>query len=1270
MANPNWTAHQKLAIHTLGDDLLLTASAGSGKTAVLSQRCVYLLTEALQPCDIDELLVMTFAEDAAAEMRTRIARVLMERVAQYRDDRIRRQLVLLDKATISTIHSFCSSILREYFYLAGIDPDYEVLDEYDAELIRLQTAEEVLEDAYEVYESDPTQTFSRKFARFIRTYGVQSDRIVVDMILDLDRFMQTLVDPQGWRLACQDELNYAKAGQVDQLRLIALQGWMLNDRLGQVIQRLQSLIQYCREQAGLDKYESYLTHEILPELMGMAWALDQGLIETTIDRIHLFAFPRKPGIKDKTPGSEFVFKQIDAVKKQYQQIAEHYALSRQTILRQQVAGADCLEVFLELQDRYRQRYEALKQTRNALDFSDLEHKILALLLDDTGQPSEAAEQLRHRYRHILVDEYQDISPVQEAIIRAICRTTHSGRGGNVFMVGDVKQSIYSFRQADPEIIQDKARRFSTLEPDQLAQGAVNLRLNENFRSRRHIIEGINTIFSRCMTESFCGIDYGGREQLIYGAAYYETESSQPPGVIEVHLLEKDARSDVAPAEGDDPDSVESGGGDDSESDIDLLDRTRREATLAALRIRELLGLEGGPGMEVYDARLGASRPVRCRDIVVLMRSMKMRAELYCEVFHRMGVPVHAELSSGFFTAVEIQDMIHLMKLLDNPRQDIPLAAALRSPIVGLDESQLAAIHQAALGEEFFDACQKARHWADKENPVVEKLNRFFEQLEDWRTAARQGHLGDLVWRIYHETNLPAWMAGMHEGRQRYSNLLAFYEQACRFDRFTSQGLARFLHFIDKVRQEEGDFGPAPVLTDADDVVRIMTIHKSKGLEFPVVILADLGKQFNLQGGSGSFVYDRADRGGIGMRLIDPVSRDSWPQLSYKIITDQQRRRKLAEEMRILYVGMTRAREHLILTGTGSLDKIRDVMRFCRDLPGETLQDFILDGARCALDWLMPALATHPSMQAFAGEPGCEVITDQEAPARFSLFRYDVGDLTAMMNRAGQNKQRFKPVWDIARCLTAGDAEAVGQADRIIERLSWRYPCEPLTQLVATASVTSLKRSRLPADPDDYAVPVGITGKVPAMEPELFDIIPRFMAESQPGLSAAQIGSATHLVLQRLELTGRLDDADVRSQVARLVTLKQMTIAEAEQVNISNLVNFFAGGTGRLLTRAPGKVYREWPFALQLPVREIWPGTDCDQGVLLRGIIDCLIETPEGYIILDYKTDQIELERLPQRAESYRLQMQMYCQAVTEILKRPVIGQILYFLALNQAYEID
>lgn len=1253
-----WTDEQRLAIEARDCSLLVSAAAGAGKTAVLVERIIRSITDENSPVDIDRLLVVTFTKAAAAEMRERIsaavARALNENPASTH---LNRQLILLNRASVTTLHSFCLEILRQYFYRLDLDPSFRVADDTEAALLRLEALEELFEEYYGAEDPD--------FLALVDAYGGdREDTMLQDMVLKLHRFAASSPWPEEW-------LNSLVTGYTTREGLppgdlpwgSALLDW-LDLQLEGCLIKLARARRYASAPAGPAIYLETLANDtvLVEDLIKAGRISWQALYEAA----NHSEFGKLRTCKDKDV-DDLLKKRVqrlrDQVKKTVKDMRECFFSRPPGDLSADLARvAPMARTLVELALAFDKKYAQAKTAKSLLDFSDLEHYCLRILMDEVSSPgkavpSAAAYELREHFAEVLVDEYQDINAVQETILQLVSREETATP--NRFMVGDVKQSIYRFRLADPSLFMEKYQSYPR-EAGSLNRG---IDLTRNFRSRREIIETVNFIFRQLMSARVGEITYDDKAELICGAGYPPGPAGvkTAAGPAELFILEKPPADGTASDEyGDETAEADSmpGGGEEEE-----LDTVQREARLLACRIREMVtGTEDRPGAEfhVYDRKSGGYRPVRYGDIVVLLRAARNSANTFLEEFRLAGIPAYANLETGYFAAVEVETMLSLLKIIDNPRQDIPLAGVLRSPVVGLSAGDLALIRTRANRGDYYDALLLSAQAGESAADL--KVGEFLASLDRWRTMARRGPLSELIWRLYDETGYYAYAGGMPAGAQRQANMRALYDRARQFEATTFRGLFRFLRFLEKFQESGSDMGSARAMGEGDDVVRVMSIHKSKGLEFPIVMAAGLGRQFNT-----SDLRDRAllHQGlGLGLPVVDRSMCLSYPTIAHQAIAKKLYMELLAEEMRILYVALTRAKEKLVLAGTVSnLDK--SATTWCDNLLLDTwtLPGPDLAAARCFLDWICPAVARHPDGTVLRHAAG---YADDYMPALTGVTSgWNVSIIsgeTAMAVPPGTTVDNSGLIEHV-RSL-----EPVQVEDRytsiINARFNWRYPFHILEGKPAKVTVTELKRRFA----DDGTVAVNAPPKA---------VRPQFLQKTT-GLSPAEYGSAVHLVMQYVDIGGDLSETGLCRQLDQMVSRELLTSEQAAAVSIPALIRFFTSPLGLRMTAA-ADIKKEVPFTMALPVSEVFtdtaPGTGKDTGapqltdrVLVQGIIDCLIDEGDGYVLLDYKTDNLLPEEAWTAASRYRKQLDLYARAVETILGRPVKEKYLYLFAAGQAVK--
>ncbi len=1250
-----WTNEQLEAVKSRFGNLLVAAAAGAGKTSVLVERIISRVTGQAHPVDVDRLLVVTFTNAAAAEMRDRIGRALNSEINRRPGSvYLRRQLALLNHACICTMHSFCLDLMRQHFYRIDLDPSFRVADETEAALVQLEALEGLLEQRYAAAANHP-------FTSLVDCYGgKRDDTLLQQMVLEAYQFARSTPRPLTWLSKLPEGFSFSEDTSFEQLTWSdTLRGAVKFELAGAIADLEQALILAGRP-GGPEVYLAEIRADLervvrlYGDISGSApWSSLYNDFNDTI-------FGRLKGIRkgdaerrQAEQAKKFrdnARKKITALKKEFfSRLPEQLCadLRRMHPLIKEFAG---------LVSAFGDSYREAKSARGLVDFSDLEHFALQILAgQDTPDlvPSAAALELRERFEEVLVDEYQDTNAVQEAILEMVSR--QGEKAPNLFMVGDVKQSIYRFRLAEPGLFLGK---YSTYQDGPYSRER-RLVLSRNFRSRRGVVDAVNFVFRQLMTPGVGEMAYGKESELVYGAGYelFSEGENDPDEAVEMHLMESAATNHDNDAVPVNETPLESGEQEGSEKAEDELDSVQKEARLIASRIKELVmgTADGVPGMFVYDKELNTRRPLAYKDVVVLLRATAGYANSYMEEFRQEGIPAYADLSTGYFEATEVDTVLSLLKLIDNPRQDVPLAAVLRSPIAGLDAGDLAKIRLASPRGEFLDAVLAAT--ITETGELQERLTLFLEKLEKWRSAARQGPLADLIWTIYRETGYYDFVGGLPGGRQRQANLRALHHRARQYEATAFRGLFLFLRFIERVREGGRDLGTARALSEKENVVRIMSIHKSKGLEFPVVIVGGLGRKFNFRDLSKDMLFHKDL--GLGPQFIDAESRISFPTVAKLALRHKLKLEALAEEMRVLYVAMTRAKEKLVLVGS-----VRDLpgcsRRWCGPVgtKGWALPDGCLAGAVSYLDWLAPALARHRDGLAIRKMSGWEVEPPEHVAGDGS--RWQVCFAGGAATREEQKLADLKWLSKV-RCMEPVEDESP-LAGTVRARLEWHYHSSELVGKAAKASVTELKRrfdhlaSGDSESLSDYRAAIG--GR------------PRFIQEGS-SFTSAEKGTALHLVMQSVDLKGVLDQPAIACHIAFMVERELLSSEQALSVPVEKIAAFFECPLGRRVLAAR-KVYRELPFTMTVPACEVYPGLMDygDEQVLVQGVVDCLVDEGDSLMLLDYKTDRIMPGMMEKAAARYRDQLRFYTRAVEEILGRKVSEKYLYLFDLGLELKCD
>jgi ATP-dependent helicase/nuclease subunit A len=1242
----DWTPSQLEAIRTTGKAVLVSAAAGSGKTAALSERCVHLVFDATPPCDVDQLLVVTFTKTAASEMCERIVAAVQRRVdaEDPPSPRSERQLRLVDRATITTLDSFCLQLVRDSAHALGIDPASRLLDEDEATLLRLDTGQAMLERLF-------NDDASGLFRRLINEQCNGSDATLLSRVIRCHDLLNSVVDAERW---LDDALKLWHDAQAD----------LRESTFGKTFARLQhEVLDSGREAfdaamklcvaAGADAYVDHVnqcvagTIGVLAPLIAerkwseLAKAMEVGL-----------SLPRLPTIKNATDEVVSAKKAINDAKDLFKEGRALQLLRwSDTDLRSVFnLAAPLAAEFVRVVRVFRDAFGAAKRRLRALDFGDVETLALQVLRQPTEPlaPSDVALSLRKRFAHVLVDEYQDINPLQDAMLQLISTdldpTGSPANRSNFFAVGDVKQSIYGFRLAEPKQF---LNRMDRLRSGPSEAGAV-ISLRENFRSRAGVLDAVNAVFERIMTRETAGLDYDESNALRPKLKFPDEPLPQLPGKpVEVLLLHKHESDHV--------------GADDEQ--VDDLDAFEREALLIASRAKELV--ESRVNVFVKSPGGGDSmRPIAYRDMAVLLRAARVKASQVADMLRRRGVPVYATDPTGFFDAVEVQDLLSLLRVLSNPRVDVPLAALLRSPLLSInDAAERMARVRVAFPHGTMSFADAIHHYAQqRDDEVASVLREAILRIDRWRTLVTRRPLIDGLEIILAETRYLSFLRGMKDGAQRVANVESLLMRASQFSSFERQGLDRFLRFIDQLQRED-DLGQPASVAEGTDAVRVMTVHRSKGLEFPVVFVPDMGKAANDMSLREPILLERSL--GVGLHGVDISRRAKYPTLATLAIDDALRRAMVAEELRVLYVALTRAREHLILIGTDKPESITQSLAALRGMAGP-MSAQVVRRAKSPLQWVLPV----------AGVSG---------PALFKVERYDSARLSEV-SKAFPEVESITPLDPRIASLVPlkVDVPPDDVTRQIERRLTWSYAFAPLADVESRRSMSEHDAAEGRDVRDDLAA-IGVAAPTPHPsdpKPGTLLAFPRFAEESSRGLIATDIGTATHAVLQYLDFGDAHDESAVERQIARMVERVLLSPAQARLVDRSAVVWVAQSDAGRLL--APGgarRVWRERDLALRVSPTSL-PGNDAIRGfdparltredqVLLRGRVDAMALANDGsLVVIDYKTDRVTTdEQIAARVSLYEPQVRAYADAIGTIVGAKVARTVLAFLTPRQLRDV-
>ena len=1253
-----WTDEQLLAIETRGKNLLVAAAAGSGKTAVLVERIIKIITDDNNPVDIDKLLVVTFTNAAASEMRERIGDAISKKLEEMPDSKmLQRQLALLNKSNITTIHSFCLDIIKNNFHLIDLDPGFRIGDETECTLIKQDVLIELFEDKYDKEDED--------FLNLIEAYCTnRDDERLKEIVLKLYNFSMSGPWPSVWLREKAQEFNINSLDELEKASWYKVLKESLYLDLNNAKNGLDEAIKICEEDSDLAPYLLNLK----PELNGIENAINS--LNLNLEQIYKaikdIEFAYRIKTVKKGLGDELDKKKVkslrDDVKKKINQIKGGvFSVSLDETLNGIKNMYPIIKSLTELVIEFSDRYVKKKMERVILDFNDLEHLCLKILTcnDENGEvyASSVAQKFREKFEEVLVDEYQDSNNVQETIISMVSRKDLDNP--NVFMVGDVKQSIYRFRQAKPELFLEKYNSYS--EEDNKKNRKIML--YKNFRSREEVIKGVNFIFKSLMSKTVGELDYTDKEALNLGASYDEINKDnvyfqdnefidldkiEVSGALELHILDKSSDFEDGKNEINDEDDKEN----DNEEDLSAV---AIEARIIAKRIKELINPSDGKCFMVFDKNLNRYRKITYKDIVILLRSTKNWADTIVEELSFGGIPVYADINTGYFQTIEIRTIMSLLHIIDNPMQDIYTIASMRSPIFAFTSEELADIRILNRDNYFYlNVKDIAEDVYDERinKSLKDKCVYFIEKIGSWREKSLYMPIDEFLWYLYSDTSYYGYVGAMVNGIQRQANLRILFQRAKQYEQTSFKGLFNFINFINKLRKSSGDLGTAKILGENEDVVRIMSIHKSKGLEFPVVFLSGCGKQFNLRDINDSLLFH--EELGIGADCIDIKKRIRYTTLQKYAIKKKFELETLSEEMRILYVALTRAKEKLIITGSSyNLQKDIDacykagVKGFNKVIPSELLKQ------KSYLKWIMTALIKHKDGDILRqGKNEFVEISDDLSSWKINFHKKsDFG----VENVEDSIEKKNISILSLNYSNFEVDEE-------IRKRLEFRYKYRDVCSVPSNISVSDIKKA-----------------EEEIFEPQAENLFseeknrkkPKFIMEEK-GLSKAEKGTAMHFVMQKLDLNKVNLLNEIKEQIKNMFEKGLITKDEEESINIFKIQKFFKSNLGQRLLKAykeNKQVFRELPFITEIPVKRIEKDLIDkifnNEKLRLQGIIDCFFEEDDGIVLLDYKTDYVENGKEKEILDKYRVQIDLYTETLERVIGKKVKERYLYLFGIDK-----
>ena len=1231
----SWTAEQKQVIDLRNRNILVSAAAGSGKTAVLVERIIKMITDREHPVDIDRLLIVTFTNAAAAEMRERIGTAIEKALEENpTDEHLQRQLTLIHNAQITTIDSFCLYVIRNHFHEIDLEPNFRIGDEGELKLLKEDVLKKLLEENYE--------NRTEAFTDFVEGYASsRNDAAVSEMILQLYEFSKSYPWPKEWLASLTNGYDISSVEELNQAEWMKPLVENIKAVLKDVVAMIEEALTLTQATDGPYMYEKAITGD-LEKYRGIA---DLDCFSGLCSALQNISYDRMAGSK-KFEGSVEKQERVKALRDKAKDVIkkinrQYFFCSPETMVEQLKQTKQMAAELVRLTLAFSEAFSSKKREKNLVDFHDLEHFALEILVDEeTKEVKKTAEEFRDTFAEIMIDEYQDSNQVQETILRSISK---EARGeNNIFMVGDVKQSIYRFRLARPELFMEKYDTYSTEESD-----TQRIDLHKNFRSRNEVLECTNDIFYCIMDRDLGNVVYDAKAALYPGAVYPKLPENSAAFSFAPEILLTDSNEDIL-------------------EDTEFTDKKLLEAKMVSEKIKQLM-----ENQLVTDKKTGELRKLRYSDIVILLRSLNGWADSFVSVLNDAGIMAHTVSSTGYFSTIEVQTVLCMLRILDNPRQDIPLAAVLRSPIAGLTDEELAEIRLVDSKLNFHECviklwealdesgCDGERADIPKDFGMRQKLYEFYKMYLQLRQLVPDTPIHELIEIILKVTGYGNYAAAMPAGERRKANLEMLVEKAIAYENTSYKGLFHFVRYIDELQKYDVDFGEADLIGENEDVVRIMSIHKSKGLEFPVVFVSGMGKNFNKQDVRSKMVLH--PELGIGLDFMDGSRRIKSPTIIKKAIAKQIDLENLGEELRVLYVALTRAKEKLILTGNKK-DAKEALEELGAEAKGQPLAYLTREEAMTYLDWVLPALLSYGEKYQIKVVDSAELIVEE---------------IKTRLDTAVGKKERLAQIEE-------ADEELLKELE---ERFLQKYPYETDITRKNKYSVSELKhramRENFEREQEDL-MPVF------AEEP-IVPCRPRFIREIE-GEDFEEVnrgalrGTAVHRVMECYQFDSGLS---AKEQIARMLEYGLMTEEQAELVKIPLIDAFVNSEIGKRMCSAEqsGLLYREKPFVMGFTGEELErfgfgddkkpfksstseqekvQSTVLEDFTLIQGIIDVFWIEEDGITLLDYKTDRVTTgEELILR---YKAQMDLYAEALERVFteqKLKVKEKLLYSFCLEQ-----
>lgn len=1207
MAEVKWTNEQLQAIQEKNSNILVAAAAGSGKTAVLVERIIHKIID--EQMDIDKILVVTFTNAAASEMRERILEAIYKKLEENPENvHLQRQIILLNKASICTIHSFCLDVIHNHFYEIDLPSNFKIADTAEIDLLK----QEVLDDLFEQKYTENDKNFIELLENYTNYRG---DEALQELVLKIYKFIQSSPFPIKW---LQEKLELLKIEDKDISQTI----W---GKL--IIQTVDDDIQESIMQLEVTKSKMAL----YPEMTKFYQTISEDIINlqdlqkyNSWDELYIkllnFNFSKWPVDKKVINDLKEDSKEIrDKVKKHIKEkTAKLLSCSQEQAVKDLKIITPILEKLSNLVTEFTKNFAEKKKEKNCIDFNDIEHFALKILLDENNNPTEVAKKYKEKFEEIAIDEYQDSNLVQEAILTSI------SKGNNIFMVGDVKQSIYKFRQARPELFLQKYDEYKNKE-EKAQEDNLKIQLFRNFRSRQNILNITNLVFESIMSKELGDINYNENEYLNYGANYPEPEEIKNyAGIAELDII--DLKED---------ESITAFEGEEDEEEQERVEDDVLEAKFVANKIQELLN----SNYMVFDKKQGY-RKIRPKDIVILLRATSNLSPIYEKELSDLELPVFSDTSGTYLDTVEIQTILSVLKIIDNPLQDIPLVVVLRSSICNFTDNDLITIRLTDRNCNFYEALIKTRLICDGD--LKNKIESFLEKLEKWKSISQYMPLDEFIWQIYLDTGYYQYVGLLPNGAMRQANLKTLFEKAKQYEKASFKGLFNFIQFIDKLKKQNGDLASAKLIGENEDVIRIMSIHKSKGLEFPVVFLCNSHKKFNMQDLNDNILLHQDI--GFGPTIMDTTRKIKYSSIAKDAIKLKMKQETLSEEQRILYVALTRAKEKLYITG-----RSKDFTKYVQDknkvLEMYESENIKLDAklmkkANSYLDWLM---------YVYLFNQGRTITLKGESYKLSDIITLNVSNKKDLLKALAKEEvvEQIDLKEKIEQILkNKSDEENKKSEQALKELLEWKYDYIVDTTLPTKSSVTKIKQEKIKLE----EILKGIESEEVEYKKSY---TPKFMQEDKK-ISSAEKGTLVHLCIQRLDERKDYELKDIQNMILNLVEKEIITQNEADAIDVDLIYQYTKSQLFEELRQAK-EVHKEQPFYINIPAKDVVSEAEnSKKNILVQGIIDLYyIDKNDNLVLIDFKTDYISNEPNAKEKilDKYKVQLEIYKTALEQALNR-------------------